>query len=135
MLAFSVRRGLASNTTKITRQTAEHNAREIGPEHETEMKGSSVEDRRTIELDVKCYADHDDAIAKARYSSDKKLPTNLSSASCMPLLKDPTIFGGRIMECRGAAELETHRRYLSNSQTLSNSMNSPRYSIAYIDVL
>ena len=35
------------------------NAREIGPEHETEMKGGGVEDRRTIDLDVKCHAEFD----------------------------------------------------------------------------
>ena len=80
LLAFSVRRGLASNTPKKITQNAEHSALEIGPEHETEMKGSSVEDHRTIDLDVKCYADYDKATPEGRYSSDKKLRTNLSSA-------------------------------------------------------
>ena len=42
-------------------------AREIDPEHETEMNGSSVEDYRTIDLDIKCYADHDKATSEARY--------------------------------------------------------------------
>ena len=48
-------------------------AREIDPDHETEMKGSSVEDYRTIDLDVKCYADYDKSTPEARYRSGKKL--------------------------------------------------------------
>ncbi|EJK63645.1 hypothetical protein THAOC_15683, partial [Thalassiosira oceanica] len=47
-----------------------------------------VEDRRTIGLDVKCHADYDKATPEGRYSSDKKLRTNSSSATCTPLLKD-----------------------------------------------
>ena len=42
------------------------------------MNSNSVEDRRTIELDVKWATDHDRATREARYSSDKKLRTNLS---------------------------------------------------------
>ena len=42
------------------------------------MNSNSVEDRQTIEQDVNRPADHDGATREARYSSDKKLPTNLS---------------------------------------------------------
>ena len=42
-------------------------AREIDPDHETEMKESSIEDYQNIDLDVKCYGDHDKATPEARY--------------------------------------------------------------------
>ncbi|EJK69795.1 hypothetical protein THAOC_08909, partial [Thalassiosira oceanica] len=42
-----------------TKPKHESKAREIGRVEETEMMGSGVEDRRTIELDLKCSPDHD----------------------------------------------------------------------------
>ncbi|EJK55817.1 hypothetical protein THAOC_24406, partial [Thalassiosira oceanica] len=42
-----------------TKPKHESKAREIGRAEETEMMGDGVEDRRTIELDVKRPADHD----------------------------------------------------------------------------
>ena len=69
-----------------TKPKQEIKAREIGPDQETEMKGSSVEDYRTIGLDVKCHADHDKATPEAGYSTDKKLRTNLSSRLLYTLL-------------------------------------------------
>ena len=60
------RLGVASfQTPKIPRRRLETKAREIDPEHETEMNWSSVEDHRTIVLDVKCRADYDKATPKA----------------------------------------------------------------------
>ncbi|EJK54419.1 hypothetical protein THAOC_25956, partial [Thalassiosira oceanica] len=44
----------------------ESKAREIGRVEETEIMGSGVEDRRTIELDLKCSSDHDGATPGAR---------------------------------------------------------------------
>ncbi|EJK53625.1 hypothetical protein THAOC_26897 [Thalassiosira oceanica] len=44
----------------------ESKAREIGRVEETEIMGSGVEDRRTIELDLKCSPDHDGATPGAR---------------------------------------------------------------------
>ena len=40
-------------------------AREIGGAEETEMKGSSVEDHRSIDLDVERRCDHDGATPEA----------------------------------------------------------------------
>ena len=44
-----------------TKPKQESKAREIGRAEETEMMGRGVEDRRTIDLDVKRPADHDGA--------------------------------------------------------------------------
>ena len=71
VLAFSIRRGLASDTKNLAAQV-----REIGLEHEIEMKRSTIEDRRTIDLDVKCHAEFDKATPEARYLTDEKLWTN-----------------------------------------------------------
>ncbi|EJK52130.1 hypothetical protein THAOC_28633 [Thalassiosira oceanica] len=77
------RRVASFQTPKIPQRRLETKAkaREIDPEHETEMNWSSVEAIRTIVLAVKCRADYDKATRKALYPSDKILRTNLSSAS------------------------------------------------------
>ncbi|EJK62013.1 hypothetical protein THAOC_17396 [Thalassiosira oceanica] len=49
-----------------TKPKQDSKAREIGRAEETEMMGSGVEDRRTIELDVNRPADHDGATPDAR---------------------------------------------------------------------
>ncbi|EJK52141.1 hypothetical protein THAOC_28622, partial [Thalassiosira oceanica] len=54
------------------RRENEEQAREIGRAEETEMMGSGVEDRRTIELDVKRPADHDGATPDARNRTTKE---------------------------------------------------------------
>ncbi|EJK68609.1 hypothetical protein THAOC_10195 [Thalassiosira oceanica] len=56
-------------------------AREIGRAEETEMMGSGVEDRRTIELDVKRPADHDGATPDARNRTTTELWTISSSTN------------------------------------------------------
>ena len=48
-----------------TKPKHESKAREIGRAEETEMKGRTVEDRRTIELDVNRPAGHDGATRDA----------------------------------------------------------------------
>ncbi|EJK73116.1 hypothetical protein THAOC_05280, partial [Thalassiosira oceanica] len=60
---------------------AREQAREIGRAEETEMMGSGVEDRRTIELDVKRPADHDGATPDARNRTTKELWTISSSTN------------------------------------------------------
>ena len=49
-----------------TKPKHESKAREIGRVEETEMMGSGVEDHRTIDLNLKCSADHDGATPDAR---------------------------------------------------------------------
>ncbi|EJK45989.1 hypothetical protein THAOC_35366 [Thalassiosira oceanica] len=56
-----------------TKPKHESKAREIGRAEETEMMEGGVEDRRTIELDVKQPADHDGATPDARNRAATKL--------------------------------------------------------------
>ena len=56
----------------------ESEAREIGEEQETEMKGSSVEDNRHIDLNVEWRSDYDGATPDAWNRRTKKIWTNLS---------------------------------------------------------
>ena len=64
-----------------TKPKQESKAREIGRAEETEMMGRGVEDRRTIELDVKRPADHDGATPDARNRTATKLWTISSSTN------------------------------------------------------
>ena len=96
VLAFSIRRGLASDTKNLAAQV-----REIGLEHEIEMKRSTIEDRRTIDLDVKCHAKFDGATPEVQYLSGKKLWTNSVGMRSRN-------FGCRISDCHGAATSKTH---------------------------
>ena len=67
-----------------TKPKHESKAREIGRVEETEMMGSSVEDRRTVDVDVNRPADHDGATPDARNRTGKKLSTISSSALGAP---------------------------------------------------
>ncbi|EJK64735.1 hypothetical protein THAOC_14500, partial [Thalassiosira oceanica] len=64
-----------------TKPKQDSKAREIGRAEETEMMGSGVEDRRTIELDVKRPADHDGATPDARNRTTTELWTISSSTN------------------------------------------------------
>ena len=81
-------------------------AREIGSEQETETKGSSVEDHRTIDLDVERRCDHDGTTPEARSRTVEKISTISSSTSYAAAFDEfvrrgearelTTIFGGHI---------------------------------------
>ena len=79
---------------------------EIGSEQETETKGSSVEDHRSIDLDVERRCDHDGATPEARSRTVEKISTISSSTSYAAAFDEfvrrgeasklITIFGGHI---------------------------------------
>ncbi|EJK55759.1 hypothetical protein THAOC_24472, partial [Thalassiosira oceanica] len=56
----------ARDTGTNTEPKHENKAREIGRVEETEMMGNSVEDLRTIDLDLTCSPDHDGATPDER---------------------------------------------------------------------
>ena len=64
-----------------TKPKHESKARKIGRAEETEMIGRGVEDRRTIDLDVKRHADHDGATPDARNRTATKFWTISSSTN------------------------------------------------------
>ncbi|EJK63473.1 hypothetical protein THAOC_15865 [Thalassiosira oceanica] len=72
--------GLGGPARKPKHET-KHGRSETGAE--TELMGSSVEDRRTIEVDVNRPADHDGATPEARNPTAKKLWTILSTSAMM----------------------------------------------------
>ncbi|EJK73614.1 hypothetical protein THAOC_04750 [Thalassiosira oceanica] len=64
-----------------TKPKHESKARNIGRAEETEMIRSGIQDRRTIDLDVKRPADHDGASPDTRNRRETKLWTILSSTN------------------------------------------------------